>query len=168
MTKGILFLGISFFSFFLLAAATGAATEDSVSCTVTVQNFACALTTDGAVAYLTLTTSAVKDTCATGVDDSEELENTGNVNSDFDIKGSDSTSWTLAGAIGDETFMHRWCVTDCDGTPVWTAMTAGYVQIATGVAAGGKQLFDMEMNTPSSTVNFTEQTTVTWLQCSAT
>lgn len=165
--KQISLLIISFSAFFMLTSVTGAATEDSVSCTVTVQNVACSVS-DKAVAYATLTTSDTANTAVGDLDDSQTITNDGNVNSDFDLKGADTAAWTLAATIGSEQFKHDYCTSDCDGTPTWVALTTTYAQIATGVAGSGTQIFDLQMNTPSSTATFTEQTATVWAQCSAT
>lgn len=162
-----------FMIFFLgLASITGAA-EDSVTTTVTVQNIALSITDeqapDASVSYGTLGTSASQTTLTTGVNDTQTITNDGNVNEDFDLKGANTGTWTLASSIGvEDEYKHDWCTSDCEGTPTWTALTTGYVQIATGVASSGTQDFDLRMNTPSSTTVYTEQTATVWVQASAT
>ena len=165
--KILLFLGITFFSFFLLAAVTGAATEDSVAATVTVQNIACSVD-DADISYGVLTTSATAHTAAGGNGETQTLTNDGNDNVDFDLKGVDTASWTLSATAGDEDYIHDYCVSDCDGTPTWVPLTLSYAEIATGVAALGTQDFDARISTPTITLDFTEQTATIWGQCSAT
>ncbi|MFH1546889.1 MAG: hypothetical protein ABIC57_00210 [bacterium] len=170
--KLALFLGITFFSFFLLATATGALTEDDVAATVTVQNIACSVA-DATISYGFLTTSGSAHTAAGGNGETQTITNDGNDNVDFDLKGVHTTTtggaWTLAATIGvlDE-YKHDYCITDCDGTPTWVPLTTSYAEIATGVAALGTQLFDARMNTPSSTSSYTVQNATIWAQCSAT
>jgi hypothetical protein len=170
--KYVLFFGITFFTFFLLAVATGAATEDSVAATVRVQDIACSVS-DGNISYGDLATSGQEHTAAGGNGETQTITNDGNVNEDFDLKGINTTdtggSWALVAAIGlEDEYNHEYCITDCDGTPTWVDLTTGYLQIATGVAALGTQDFDARMNTPSSTTDYTEQDAKIWAQCSAT
>jgi len=157
------------FSFSLVAPAVKAATTGEVSATVTVINLAVSVT-DGTVAYLTISAGDTEDTTTPavdgGVDDSQTATNDGNVLADFNITGTDSTNWTLAGTAGSETFTHKWCTTSCDeASPTWTAITTGYTSLATSIAAsGGTQVFDLQMGTPTTTTNFTEQTATVTIQ----
>lgn len=136
---------------FVMAASTGA-----VTATVTAQNISVTVT-DGSVAYGSLSTSTTEDTTATGVNNSQTATNNGNVTQDFNIQGQDSAAWTLAGTAASEAYTHKFCITDCDGTPTWVALTTSYQTLATGVADSGTQIFDLQIGTPTSTATFTQQ-----------
>ena len=105
----------------------------------------------------TQTTSATEDTTTSGLDDSQTATNDGNVTEDFNISGQNTANWTLASTAGDEQYFHKFCVTDCDSSPVWTALTTSYQTLATGIGESSNQVFDLQIGTPSSTVNFTQQ-----------
>lgn len=153
--SAILATGISVATFTLpvLAATTG-----QVAATVTVKNIAVTVS-DGSVAYGTLGLSDSDDTTLNGTThDSQTATNTGNVSSDFNIQGADTASWTLGGTPGSETYSHSWCTSDCDGTPTWNTLTTSYQTLATGIAESGTQLFDLQIETPTATADYTEQT----------
>jgi len=133
-----------------------AASTATVTATVTVQNVSVSVE-DGTVTYGTLATSSSTNTAAAGLDDSQTATNDGNVASDLNIRGQNTTAWTLAGSVGADQYKHDFCVTDCDGTPTWTALTTNYQALATGVAASGTQVFDLRINTPSSSSSYTQQ-----------
>ncbi|OGK14275.1 hypothetical protein A3H80_01645 [Candidatus Roizmanbacteria bacterium RIFCSPLOWO2_02_FULL_37_19] len=158
-------IGFILLSLFFINQAS-AATTGTVAATVTVQNISVTVS-DGSVAYGTLATSAQGDTTAGGVNDSQTATNDGNVSEDLDIKGENTTAWTLAGSIGADQYKHDFCITTCDSTPTWTALTTSYQALATGVATSGTQIFDLRINTPSSSTSFTQQTATVTVLASA-
>ena len=133
----------------------GQATDD-VNVTVTLQNVSVTVA-DGAVNYGTQGTSTVVDTTSNGIDDSQTATNNGNVAVDLNLRGQDTAAWTLAGSIGADQYRHRFCTTTCDSSPSWTALTTNYQSLASSVNVSGNQVFDLEINTPSSTSSFTQQ-----------
>lgn len=140
-----------------LGTVAKAATTGAVTATVTVQSISITVT-DGTVAYGTLGTSSTKDTTSSGVNDSQTATNDGNVTEDFNILGQSSGAWTLGSTADSETYTHKWCTSDCDGTPTWTALTTSYQTLVASIAAsGGTQIFDLEIGTPTSTSTYTEQ-----------
>lgn len=143
-----------------------AATTDSVTATVTVQNVSVSVT-DGAVAYGTLAASGTQDTASGGLDDSQTATNDGNVTEDFDIQGQNSGDWTLAATQGSDQYFHKFCTTDCDGSPTWTALTTSYQALATSVADSGTQVFDLQIGVPSSSSVDTQQSVDVTVQASA-
>jgi hypothetical protein len=151
------------FSFVLVAPVVKAATTGNVSATVTVTNLAITVS-DGTVAYGTIAVSSTQDTTTSGVDDSQTATNDGNVTSDFNIQGANSTNWTLTATAGSEDFTHKFCTSDCDGSPTWTALTTSYQSLATSISASGNQVFDLQIGTPTSTATFTEQSTTVTVQ----
>jgi hypothetical protein len=148
-----------FLAFFLLSLAlipVSAAGTDSVSATVTVQNVSVAVS-DGTVTYGTLATSTTEDTTSGGLNDSQTAQNDGNVTIDLNIRGQDSANWTLAGTAGSDQYRHRFCTSNCDASPTWTALTTNYQNLAQDVASSGTQVFDLELSTPTSSSNFSQQ-----------
>ena len=145
-------LTLVFISFWIVKAAdTG-----TVTATVTAQNISVTVS-DGTVTYGTIATSSTSDTASGDLDDSQTANNNGNITEDFNIKGQDSGAWTLGGTAGSETYTHKFCITDCDGSPVWTALTTNYQTLAEDIAASGDQVFDLQIGTPTSTSTYTEQ-----------
>jgi len=133
-----------------------AATTGVVTATVTVQNVSVTVS-DGTIAYGTVSTSATEDTTTGGKDDSQTATNNGNVSEDLNILGQDSTAWTLGATAGSETYTHKFCITTCDSSPTWTALTTSYQTLTTAVAASGTQAFDLQIGAPTATTTYTEQ-----------
>lgn len=139
-----------------------AVTEAGVTATVTVQNISVSVA-DGNVSYGTMSANTTKDTTNTGVNDTQTATNNGNVSETFNIKGSNSTAWALAGAAGADQYKHDFCttgtgVTDpCDANPVYTGLTLDYQQLATPIAADGTKKFDLRITTPTSSTSFVQQ-----------
>lgn len=162
-TSSLVLSLVILFSFSLVAPVVKAATTGEVSATVTVSNLAISVT-DGTVAYLIISANSTEDTTTGGVDNSQTATNDGNIPATFNITGTDSDDWTLAGTAGSETFTHKWCTSDCDGTPSWTAITTGYTELATPISASSDQVFDLQMGTPTTTTNFGQQTATVTIQ----
>lgn len=151
ISTSILLFGIGIMLFPIQAAD-----EAAVTATVTVQNVSVTVS-DGTVTYGTLTTSSTANTNASGLNDSQTATNNGNVTSDLNIKGQNTAAWTLAGTIGADQYKHDFCITNCDASPTWVALTTNYQTLTTGVAASETQVFDLRINTPSSSTSFTQQ-----------
>lgn len=149
-----------------------AATEGAVTATVTPQNISITVS-DGTVAYGTMAANTSKDTTSGGLNDTQTATNDGNVSETFNIKGSNSVAWTLAGAAGANQYVHQFCKTGtgapdpCDATPTYTALTTGYQALATPVAASGTQKFDLKVTTPTSSSSFAEQSVNVTVQATA-
>lgn len=155
-----------FLSSILFSGVVIAQDTDTVTATVTAQNVAVSVA-DGTVAYGTLSLSGTNDTTLGNLNDSQTATNDGNVNVDLNIRGQNSANWTLAGTQGANEYRHRFCTTDCDGTPVWTALTTNYQALAASVAASGTQVFDLEIGVPSSTTFYTQQSVDVQVQATA-
>lgn len=152
-------LSILFFSLLLisvLAIPVGAASTATVNATVTVQNVSVAVS-DGTVSYGTIGTSSNEDTTTNGINDSQTAQNDGNVTEDFNIRGQDTASWTLAGSVGADQYKHDFCTSNCDSSPTWTALTTNYQTLSSSVSTSGTQVFDLRLNTPSSSSSFSQQ-----------
>ena len=100
------------------------------------------------------------------------VQNTGNVNEDFDVKGSDAigttVDWTIVDAApGATTYNHRFL--DCDADSACTApaaannMTTTQETLGAGVTGGSFEYFQLRLSTPTETGGDTTEhsTTVT-------
>ena len=167
-TTKVFLIVTCFFSLVLasFSAVVRAAETSIVTSTVTVQNISVTITTSGTVDFATINTGITEDTTTNGVDDTETVENNGNISEDFNIKAADSLNWILADTAGDETFTMKSCITNCDASPVWTSVGIDplYATLATGVAATGTQDFDLQVGAPITTINYTEQTIIVTIQ----
>jgi hypothetical protein len=110
---------------------------------------------DGDIAYGLVQTS--EDTTSSGVDDTQTATNNGDVAEDFEIMGQDSADWTLAGSAGDATYAHKWCITNCDSSPTWTAITNAYTTLVENIASTSYQDVDFQVTVPTSNAGSNEQ-----------
>ncbi len=130
-----------------------AGTTAQISATVTAQNVSITLTSDGSVAYGTQSLSNTPDTTTGtyGVDDTQTVQNNGNVAEDFTIQGANSTNWSLAATAGANQYGYKFCTTTCDTTPSWTSMNnATGVSLSTSVGAGSSKDVDFQLLMPTS------------------
>lgn len=154
-----------------LVRIVSAASTDTVAATVTAQIYSVSVT-DGTVAFLTVAQDSTQDTTTSGVDDSQTATNDGSVTAKFNIKATDSTGgsgWTLGGTAGSETYTMKFCTSDCDGTPTWNSVgiDPSYATLAASVVSTGNQVFDLQVGTPSSTTETTEQSITVTVQAVA-
>ena len=141
-----------------LAVGTGAGalTTSDVTATVTVQNISVSVT-DGIVDYGTIAAGASQDTLPANLGDLQTATNDGNVTETFNIKGTNSGSWTLAStASGATNYKHEFSK-DAFATPGTALTTPGYQTLASGIIAGNSQTFDLKITTPPTATDFTEQ-----------
>jgi hypothetical protein len=133
----------------LIGTVALAATTGQVTATVTASVVAVTVS-DSSVAYGVVATT--RDTTNDEADDTQTITNTGTINEDFEVKGQNSTGqvWTLAGSAGDATYAHKTCITTCDASPSWTALTASYVDLATSKAPSGTTGMDLQVTVPTS------------------
>lgn len=131
---------------------------DSAACNslTTVANIiSVVISTDGTVAYGTLTAGASATTLPAGRNDGQTAQNNGNVVEIFNIKGQNTACpWTLSGAAGTEQYKHEFSKNDGSS---WTALTTSYQQLASLVLPGASQDFDLRITVPSSTSCFNQQ-----------
>ncbi len=148
------------FLFVLLISAfalkISAATEATITATVTAQNISVTVD-DGAVTYGTLGVGTSTNTTSGLLNDSQTIVNEGNVTEDFDIRGSNSANWTLAGTPDANAYTHEFCTTDCDSSPSWLPLTTSNQTIYTSKGVGTSSAFDLQLRTPSSTTNYDQQ-----------
>ncbi len=156
ITKRSIFFHLSLimFLFSMVVLPVRAASTDSVTATVTVQNISVSVS-DGAIAYGTL---ALNSSAGTNGIDTQTAENDGNVTVDFNIRGQDTANWTLGATADSDLYVHRFCTETCDSAPTnYTALTTNYQTLAESKAAEATQTFDLHISTPTSTANYTEQ-----------
>lgn len=150
----VFFLVIStFFTRIVMAATTG-----TVTATVTAQSISLTVT-DGTVTYGTLALNASKSTIPADLNDMQTATNNGNITENFNIKGSNSASWTLDSAnTTQDHYIHQFCTASCTTPPTnFTALTTNDQTLATGVATSGTQTFYLRITTPQSSSVYTEQ-----------
>lgn len=162
MRRKLLFLLISALAITLIIGQyTTAASTASVGATVTVQNISVSVA-DGTVAYGTLGLNATASTRSPV--DLQTATNNGNVTENFNIKGMDATgstqTWTLAATAGSAQYIHGFCTATCATPPTsYTALTTSYAALGAGaVAVSGTQTFDLYINTPTATTDYTVHT----------
>lgn len=159
--KKILFLTIGVLATALIIGQYAlAATTGTVGATVTVQNVSVSVT-DGTVAYGSMALNATASTRSPV--DLQTATNNGNVTEQFNIKGMDATgstqTWVLAATAGSAQYIHGFCVATCTTPPTsYTALTTSYATLAASVVASGTQTFDLYINTPTATTDYTQHT----------
>lgn len=144
----------------LVGVAVLAAAEQSVTATVTPQVLSVTVSPTsidyGILDVSTATTSS--EITAT---------NNGNVTEKFNIRGSNSTNWTLSTAsIGTDVFMHEFS-TDV-GYTTWAPLaTTTYATLAPSIATSNSDLFKLKFKMPSVTTATSTQTTTVTVQATA-
>jgi len=135
-----------------------AADEGTVAATVTAQQISIVVT-PGSVAYGSVALGATDDTIATA--EPQWAENNGNAAADFNIKGSNSASWSIiTGVPSGEDYRHRFA-TD---SGAWIALDTSYVDFFDDVAENATQGFDLEILISTGTAITAEQNVNVWLQ----
>lgn len=168
----LFFLLLCFCALFSMVFGVGvrAATEATVTATVTVQNVAISVD-DGTITYGTLGQDSTQNTLSGGLDDMQTATNDGNVTSDIDIIGQDSGDWTLGGSAGSDTYTHHFCNDtddDCDSPPTsYTALTTSYQTLKASVSTSGTVDFQLQINTPNPSTVYTEQSVDVSVRASA-
>ncbi len=119
------------------------------------------ITTDGTIAYGMMAANTSKSTLPGELNDIQTAENNGNVTENFNIKGQDSTNWTLAGTAGSDQYVHKFCndtTADCTTPPTnYTALTTSYQALDTGIIVNGTVDIQLQITTPNPSTVFTEQ-----------
>jgi len=139
-----------------------AADEAGVDVKVTVQNFVVSVL-DGNVTYGTLAVNTSRSTIAGEENEMQTATNEGST-AKISIKGSVSSpaGWTLAGTAASNVYVHKFCNDtdlDCTTPPTnYTGMTStGYTTLKASVANAGTVDFQLQITTPTSVSDYTEQ-----------
>ena len=134
-----------------------AADTASVSATVTAQNVSVTVS-DGSIAYGIIPAGTSKSTTTADLNDLQTATNAGNVAEDINIKGANSSAWTLGATAGVDQYVHKFCVTSCTTPPTnYTALTTNYSTLKSNLGVGANQTFDLQITTPTSTTTYTQQ-----------
>lgn len=143
-----------------------AADTTEVNATVTIQNISLTLTTDGSISFGTIGTSSTEDTTTAGVNDTETVQNNGNVTIDVNIQSEDTDDWTLANTAGANEFTVKSCITSCDVSPTWSSVgiSPSYATLQSDLTTSSTQPFDIQFGSPTTSSDFTQQTVTITLQ----
>lgn len=127
---------------FLLVGPVWAATSGTIDVTVTPKLISLSVSPTS-YDYGVLGLSETAETTITFA-----VENTGNVDEDFDIKGSNTADWTLSATVGaSEAYRHDW--KEVSGGYAALTTTTG-VSAATSVAATNSESFKFRLHTPTA------------------
>ena len=147
----------------VLGMTAKAAEEATVAATVMVRLLSVSVT-DGQVAYGTMEQNTTKSTIPTGLDDQQTVTNSGNDTENFNIKGLNSTNWTLGATAGSDIYVHQFCNGSgatggpCASPPTgYTALTTSYATFATGIAVNATTTLNLQINTPNPSTIYTQQ-----------
>ena len=154
----VMFVGVV-----VVAAVVSADTTGVVTATVTAQNIAITVS-DNSVSFGTLGLNSSKTTNQLAPDDTQLAVNTGNVAAVFNILATSSPTWFIT---TDDTnndsneFKLKWAT---DGGTIYTGLTYGYGLLATGVTALSTVNVDLEVTTPVTTTDYTQQSSTVTIQ----
>ena len=164
--SSVFFLGIIAF-IAVYVNIVSAATSATVSATVTAQNVSVTVT-DGTVAYGTVALTATKSTVNADLNDSQIGTNNGNITEDLNIRGQDTAAWTLAGSTAPDQYFHKFCNSNCDSSPTWTALTTSNQTLTASVTSSSSAPpFDLQIGIPSTSTSYTQQSVDIIVQASA-
>jgi hypothetical protein len=137
------------------------------SFSVTAPVISITITANGTIDYGTVSTS--QDTTSNGINQTIQVQNNGTVVEDFDIRGQNSTNWTLAASAGDATYKHEWCTQTCDSTPTWNTLTTTYDSnyLASSVAVDDTVDFDLKITIPTSNAGASQQNVDVFIRATA-
>jgi hypothetical protein len=154
---------------FAMHLGVWADTEATVNATVTAQQVAVSVD-PGTISYGTLDTGSTASTAlgdADSVDATQDVSNDGNVNEDFDLKGTTSAAWALSDTAGSDTYTHEYCDTDCDGSPTWYDLGTGYTSAASSIGSGNTWSVDFKISLPTATTATESQDVDVFVMCSS-
>lgn len=112
------------------------------------------ITSDGSISYGTMAVNTSSNTTSGGLNDTQTVQNDGNISEDFNIRGQNSLNWTLGSSPSSEQYSHEFS-TNSGG--VWSPLTINYQSLATNIATSGTFSFDLRLTTPSSTASYSQQ-----------
>lgn len=141
----------------LVYVSASAATTATVAATATVQNVSVSVA-DGTITYGTLSNNTAKSTIAADLNDTQTATNNGNITEDLNIRGTNSTGWTLAGSTGSDQYVHKFCSSSCGSPPTnFTALTTSYQTLGASVTASATRTFELQLTTPNPSTVYTQQ-----------
>ena len=152
-----------------------AADTDTVTGTVTVQNFAISIDAgETSFAYGTMNNNTASSTMTLFSGTGITAQNDGSL-ADFDIYGANTTNWTLNTATSTaDNYTHKFC-NETDNNCLasgpygasFTALTTSPVLLKGSVAPAGQVAFQLSMHTPNPSSVYSTQSAVVTVQASA-
>lgn len=148
-----------------------AASTGTVAATVTAIIYSVSLDNGDGIAFGAIAVSSTANTTG-GANETTIATNNGSVAEKLNIKAANSTGgtgWTLGATAGSETYTMKSCTADCDGTPTWNSVgiDPSYATLTASVGIGITQPFDLQVGTPTSTVETTQQSVTVTIQAVA-
>jgi hypothetical protein len=150
---------LSFIPILLLFTAKAFADDSGeVAATVTLQNISLTVS-DGTISYGILAANTTKATVDLDPVDTQTVENKGNVPAKFNIKGTDSTNWTLESSTGVQNqYVHKFCIASCATPGNYFALAEeSYSTLAASVNPSSSVSLDLAITTPTSSTTFEAQ-----------
>ncbi len=117
------------------------------------------ITTDSSVAFGILALSMEEDTTATGIDDTEIIQNNGSATENFNIKTSNAiggTTWTVGTSAGSDIFVMSFSTNDGGAWEILNT-TDTYETLATSVAVSGTVDLDLKIGLPTATTDYQQK-----------
>jgi hypothetical protein len=147
-----------------------AASSDSITATVTVQNVSVSLD-QASFGYGSMQANTSSSTLGLWGGAGIVATNDGNLTEDFDIYGANTGGWTLAGSAGADAYVHQFCNdtdNNCSTPPTnYTAMTTSPQTLKNNIGTSGTVAFQLRITTPNPSTVFTEQSASVTVQASA-
>lgn len=127
------------------------------------------VTTNGTVAFGNVNLSAEQDTTSSGVDDTEVVQNNGNLTENFNIKTSNATggtSWSVGSTAGSDVFVMSFSTNDGGDWEILNTVDT-YETLSTGIAVDGSVNLDLKIGLPSATTDYQQKTITLTVQAVA-
>ena len=134
-----------------------AATEGTVTATVTAAVISISVT-DGGVTYGSVALGATDNTIAES--ETQVVENTSNIEAEFNIKGTDSANWALVDGPSGEEYQHSFATSGL----VWTKLTTTYQTLIALLAQDATESLDLEILMSADTAQEATQDVDVWVQ----
>jgi hypothetical protein len=150
MKRNLINIAIITLAGILVGAMVFSDTEAGVTATVTARKIALTVS-DGSIAYGSLDLGTSTSTLAAGLDDMQTVTNIGSVAEDFNVKGTSTADWTLAGSIDTDQYKHEFSTSTGSD---WTALTTNYQPSNSDVASNATTSLDLQITVPSDTTHF--------------
>jgi hypothetical protein len=147
---------------FLVGISIKAADTDTITATVTAENISVTVS-DGTISFGVLNLNTTSDTVG---GETQTAENDGNVTEDFNIMGTDTTDWELADVLqgnGADRFRLQFSL---DGSTWSEFEDDDYTPLTSNIppTGGDSDTFDVEVQTPTSSSSYDEQSTTITVQ----
>ncbi|HOX61021.1 MAG TPA: hypothetical protein PLV72_03390 [Candidatus Magasanikbacteria bacterium] len=146
----------------MVAGVTFAADTGNVQVTVTAKSVS-VTATDGSVAFGSVDLGA--STSTVGSDQTQTVENAGNITEDINIRCSDATGgavdWVLSTVTGTNIFAMDFSTTTGSG---WLQASSTYLTLIESLGASATDTLDFRLHMPSTSDESTQKTIVVTVQ----